>query len=211
MLLPLRSALLLGASLTFCQRFVRSDAVQPSDRRPEQSLQTQRPRRISRADTGPKFSPCLTTIPRRNVSVSPHLVAKGTTCSQLGAGENKPGDYFTHYCTLVEQRCSETRFILELLGRADIGADSPRRSLSAPLNITVRAESASQPLVPPLQKTRKVEVVRFIHPFVAPQPSLPLELVTGRGDSSNAIFVTPSWDSLSPLLPHAQRSPSSHE
>lgn len=38
MLLSLRSALTLRASLTFCQRFVRFDAVQPSDWRPEQSL-----------------------------------------------------------------------------------------------------------------------------------------------------------------------------
>lgn len=60
-------------------------------------------------------------------------------------------------------------------------------------------ESASLPLGP-LHKRTVEALSRFIHPPVAPEPSLPMKLVTGRGDSSNAIFVTPSWDSLSPLL-----------
>lgn len=54
------------------------------------------------------------------------------------------------------------------------------------------------------QETNRIKLqtcIRFIHPFVSPQPLLPIKLVSGRGDSSNAIFVTPSWESLSPLLP----------
>lgn len=100
-------------------------------RRPGRSMRTQCPRRISRHDAEPKFM--SQRGPTRNVS-SPHhhhhhhhhrtFGHKRTTCSELSGGRKKkkqPGDYFTHYCTGDEQRSPETRFIPQLLGRADIG------------------------------------------------------------------------------------------
>lgn len=54
------------------------------------------------------------------------------------------------------------------------------------------------------KKTNRVKLrtcIRLVRPLVSPQPLLPIKPASGRGDSSNAIFVTPSWESLSPLLP----------
>lgn len=127
---------------------------------------------------------------------------KRTTCSKkkLGTGQNKPADYFTHYCTVVEQR-----FTLEHLGGADAtdaaaAAASPQRNLSGPVNITTTSELPVLFLQNRINSL-KDSSLRFHSSSVAPTPSNPVKC--GRlddNDSSNAIFVTPSWVSLSPLL-----------
>lgn len=124
----------LGASLTFCQRSVRL-RCRPAERLGGLGDRCERSVHVGSADPMPNpSSPFMSQRgPTRNVS-SPHhhhhhhhhrtFGHKRTTCSELSGGRKKkkqPGDYFTHYCTGDEQRSPETRFIPQLLGRADIG------------------------------------------------------------------------------------------
>lgn len=93
---------------------------------------------------------------------------------------------------------------------SSVGTTSPpihRGGACLPRSASPPASAAPSPLSlsrPRKKKTNRVKLrtcIRLVRPLVSPQPLLPIKPASGRGDSSNAIFVTPSWESLSPLLP----------
>lgn len=105
-------------------------------RRPGLSMRTQCPRRISRPNAEPKFSfyvptrtnkkrelppPTPTPPPPPHIWSQKDNVFGAQRRAKKKNKKKKTGDYFTHYCTGDEQRSPETRFIPQLLGRADIG------------------------------------------------------------------------------------------
>lgn len=166
---------------------------------------SQYPRRSSQPDPEPNFSRSVTTISRRNVSVLPTF------------GYKKTFKVFT-----AQRRRKQPRRFYTLLRGSwaallwDALHPSARRSgwhcswftAEEPVRSRKHHREWGEHILPsrPSSKQKVWTLVRFIHPFVALLPSLPMKLETGRGDSSNAIFVTPSWDSLSPLLPLSRRS-----
>lgn len=171
-------------------------------RRPGRSMRTQCPRRISRHDAEPKFM--SQRGPTRNVSSHHHhhhhhhrtFGHKRTTCSELSGGRKKKNNQaIISHTTAPEMSSAAPRRTSSHSSSAGLTSEEPvsSREHQRRGERVLPARTSSQ--------THQVEALsRFIHPPVAPEPSLPMKLVTGRGDSSNAIFVTPSWDSLSPLL-----------
>lgn len=196
----------LGASLTFCQRSVRL-RCRPAERLGGLGDRCERSVHVGSADPMPNpSSPFMSQRgPTRNVS-SPHhhhhhhhhrtFGHKRTTCSELSGGRKKKNNQaIISHTTAPEMSSAAPR-------RAS--SHSSSAGLTSVEPVSSREHQRRGERVPPARtssQTHKVEaLLRFIHPPVAPEPSLPMKLVTGRGDSSNAIFVTPSWDSLSPLL-----------
>lgn len=107
------------------------------------------PCKISRADTGPKFSCCFPTSSRRNVSFLPQLVTKEQRVQSSAQATTTRRLFYT-----LLHRSWAAQLWEDLLGRADIGADSPRRSLSGPVNITAPPPSSVL-----LQKHRKLKLL----------------------------------------------------
>lgn len=197
----------LGASLTSCQRSVRL-RCRPAERLGGLDDQCEHNVHAGSADPmlnpGPPFYVPTRNSKKRELPLQPPPPPPQHIWSQkdnvFGAKRR------------AKQNKKNNQAIISHATAPELSSAAPRRasSQSSSAGLTSEEPVSSRehqqrgervPPAPTPSQTRKVEALsRFIHPSVAPEPSLPMKLVTGRCDSSNAIFVTPSWDSLPPLL-----------